>query len=350
MKRLLVFLLLSLSLIQNTSAAVTPGDNEDLLRAVDRFIIPETIHLEQAMIMLAEHTDAYCEAPGEATLVQLKQDFHYGMNAWQSIQVIRFGPMEYAMRAYRFQMWPDKRTKVSQHLSSLLASEDAEALKPENFARGSVAVQGLSAMERLLFNDQPISPYECAVLQAIAHNLASMSSNLIRDWMMEDEPHRMFILTSPEGNALYESDMEVRSKLLNNLHTELQLIVEQKLQEPLSNSIETAKPKRTESWRSQRSLRNIGINLKAVERLYKITFLPQLDDSVLAQRIEQAFNDSYTRLRDIDMPLNQAITDANQRPAVEQLMQTINQLRLLFANELPQALGVPLGFNSLDGD
>jgi hypothetical protein len=147
-----MFVLL-LGLLANAWPAWASGDSTaGLTQTADRLIIPAYRQLETASVLLRDRTESFCKAPDETALEGLKSAFGRTMEAWQSVQHIRFGPVEYLMRGPRFQLWPDKRGSVSKHLSRLLASADRSALEPERFAQGSVAVQGLGALEVLLFD------------------------------------------------------------------------------------------------------------------------------------------------------------------------------------------------------
>jgi len=328
-------------------------------RIADEHIIPAYEVLAQATAGLNEQATAFCTRPDAAALRSLREHFHDAMDAWQSIQHIRFGPVEFLMRNYRYELWPDKRGTVGKHLRRLLAAQDPAALDPERFAAGSVAVQGFSALERLLFGPD-VSPgafatgegarYRCAVVQAITGNLAHMSTGLLHDWTQGEESHRNYFATAARGNAYYEDDRDLSARLLNSLYTQLQVAVDQKLDLPLGESPEQARPKRAESWRSERSLRNIRLNLLGTRALYRIAFAARLDDKALDRDVESAFEATLRALDAIPMPLARAVNDAAGRAALESLRAEANKLKALFANPVPQSLNLPLGFNSLDGD
>lgn len=115
------------------------------LRVADEHIIPAYEALAQATAGLREMASSFCDGPDTAALLRLREGFHAAMDAWQSSQHIRFGPVEFLMRNHRYELWPDKRGAVGKHLRRLLAAQDWAALEPERFAAGSVAVRGLRA-------------------------------------------------------------------------------------------------------------------------------------------------------------------------------------------------------------
>lgn len=355
--RLKITALLALTIgLGSPLQAAAPADGTvHNLRAVDSHIVPGYQALGSSTTRISQAADAFCAAPDADGLDRLRQAYRDGMGDWQSIQHIRFGPIEYLTRAHRYQLWPDKRGTVRKHLDRLLAAQDSAALELDTFAGGSVAVQGFSALERLLFgadvgpaqfSGDAAARYRCQVVQAIGANLADMSSRLVNDW--QDQRH--FIATAHDGNDFYDSDQEVSAKLLNNLHTQLQVVVEQKLERPLGDSLRKARGKRAESWRSGQSLANIRRNLQASRDLYQAAFAPRLQDGGLKAEIDQAFADSLQAVDAITLPLYQAVKDPAARLQVETLHGRAYELKSLLGNRLPEALGLVLGFNSLDGD
>ena len=77
------------------------------------------------------------------------------------------------------------------------------------------------------------------MVEAIAANLAHMAAGIRHDWSDSDSPYRQAIATAGQGNGFFEGADEVSGKLLNTLHTQAQVIVEQKLDRPLGfNSLD----------------------------------------------------------------------------------------------------------------
>lgn len=342
------------------ASAVSADDSGYNVATVKQHIIPAYARMAGNSQAMQQQADRFCAAPDAQGLQQLQDAFHQSLDAWQSIQHIRFGPIEFSLRMNRLQLWPDKRSSVSKHLNKFLAARDFSALQEESFTKGSVALQGFSALERLLFGKQTSASnfaangnnasFECALLKAITSNLATISARLEKEWSQGKDAYLNFIATAAEGNDFYESDTEVSSLMLNNLHTQMQVIVDQKLDRPLDKSLRKARGTRAENWRSGRSLRNIRLNLQGLQEFYNTAFRPRLSDSELNSKIEDAFNRSLQTTDAISMPLDLAVKDPHARTQVEALRTSTSRLKNLIARELPQKLGLSLGFNSLDGD
>lgn len=329
------------------------------LQMVDQVIFPAYQRLDMSTQAFSKAIQNFCAQPTEAQLSDLRGHFKKSLAAWQSIQIIRFGPIENLLRLHRFQMWPDKRGKVAKHLRKVLSEKKVNNLELDKFVRGSTAIQGFGAAEMLLFNSKVTAAlfsandqanFRCQLLQTIGRNLQQMSAGLVYDWKSAKEPFRSFIATSENGNAFYESEREVGSIVLNNMVTELILIVDHKLARPLGKNLSKNYPKRAESWRSRESLSNISHNLNSIEQLYLVGFAPLLKDSELKSNIQQSWQDIHSTLAAIQMPIYSGVKDKATRQQLLRLQQQIADLKQIFATQLTQALQLPLGFNSLDGD
>ncbi|MFN3988561.1 MAG: imelysin family protein, partial [Rhodocyclaceae bacterium] len=260
------------------SAAVeaTPDDYRRLnLELVDRHLLPRYAALAETTATLDARATDYCAQPDASRRDALVSAWHAGTDAWQGIQHVRFGPVELFMRSMRISFWPDPRNTAGRQLDTLLASRDAAALAPEAFARATIAVQGLPALERLLADpdaltgqDADESAWRCAVLRAITHNLASMAADTLQAWRDGDEAYRQVIARAAEPGGHYHLDREATQDLFKSLNTALELVAEHKLARPLGASRQAARPQLTEAWRSQRSLAHVRNNLAAAEAMY----------------------------------------------------------------------------------
>ncbi|MBK9130065.1 MAG: imelysin family protein [Gammaproteobacteria bacterium] len=330
---------------------------------VNEHIIPRYRDLVEATAGLEKHSREFCAAPDENGLADLRAEFQGAMDAWMAIQHVRFGPVELYLRYNRFQLWPDKHNTAERQLNKALAEQDIGQLADDKFPYASVALQGLSAYERLLF-DSDANPdrflgagqdgYPCLLLEAIAHNLARMSADVHREWTTGTPSYREIVFDAERGNSYFESSAEFSARMLNNLYTSLQFIVDQKLLSPLGATPAEANPRRAESWRSRRSLRNITLNLEAAESLYLTAYSAPLKadkrNTGLDREIREAFSRALEAAHTIKEPLYDALQSESGRQSVERLLTATSELKRLLGGPLPAALGLSLGFNSLDGD
>lgn len=331
----------------------------------EHHIIPGYRRLAAASQQLQQTAHAFCRQPTAEGLAALQRQYQADMDAWQAIRHIRFGPVELFLRHHRFQLWPDKRNAVGRHLGAMIAQADPKVNEASAFAQASVAVQGLSALEQLLFRQNaerllggPEQAYRCALALAISDNLASMSDGIVSEWSAGD-PSYLQQFTHPGGaNPWFGGVEEVSARLLSSLYESLTEAETLKLARPLGASAQDARPRRAESWRSERSLRNLRINIQAAKSLYNAAQQGGLSAALavtasgkrLDQDILGRFQDIEARLRQLPGDGLKAFLRGPQRSELEQIQASLSSLRALVANELSTALGLPLGFNSLDGD
>lgn len=328
-------------------------------------VVPRYEALVAATAALEESAAGFCDAPDPAALAGLREAFHGAMDAWMGIQHIRFGPVELFLRYDRYAFWPDKRNAIGRQLDALLAAADPAALEPRAFGRGSVAPQGFTALERLLFAADAEAKlveaaadqaYRCALVGTIAANLARMSAETLSEWREGERPFADVIATAGEDNTHYRDAREATLDFFKALHGPLQQVADLKLSRPLGSALDKAKPRRAESWRSARSLENVRANLAAVESLYagEAGFTRYVVAEAKDETLDRELRERLAALRaiadDVQGPLIEAVADPNERPKLERLLNEVQDTRQLVETRLSAALGVQVGFNAFDGD
>ena len=113
---------------------------------------------------------------------------------------------------------------------------------------------------------------------------------------------------------------EASGDLLKSLHTALQSVIALKLEAPLGASLDQAKPRRAENWRSELSLAGIRANLETADALYAgpggfSTALQALtDEDQLDWTMRQDFTQAFAQLDAIGLPLDAAVEDPPRAP------------------------------------
>ena len=356
-------------LFASTASADVPDWNEINNSTISRHVLPRYRVLAEATAGLDRQSRAFCASADRGALERLRHSYHEAMDAWMGVQHLRHGPVERHMRYFRFQLWPDKHNTGSRRLRELLMQQDVQALQPETFRHSSVAIQGFTALETLLFDSGdtlkaltgPQAPgFRCRVVEAISHNLATMATELVKDWSTSKTPfQKMFnadgkSTLGPDGRDNLAARREVAAGFLNLIHTQLEVIIAQKLARPMAASPAEARPQRAESWRSRRSLRNIMQNLVAVEDLYLHAYSDAVQASpegkALDSRIRSGFRKSIQQAQDFHRPLVELVREPADRGPLLQLQQTVAVLLTDISSDVNLRLDLPQTFNSLDGD
>lgn len=330
------------------------------VRVTKNYLIPRYQSFADAAATQNTVLQTFCTAPDAGALATARAAFQHTVDAWMAIQHIRLGPVGLSFRRERIAHWPEHRNAIGKALRQRLAERDSAALEAQAFATSSVAIQGLPALERLLFEADSLTQYtaaggaryRCELTLAISRNLATIAAELISEWRDEMLP----ALASGEAHPIYfDSPKGATRLLLTDLQTLLQTVIELKLEKVIGKSPDKARPKLAENYRSGRSLRNIVLNLETASEMYGGE--GGFSDFVRAgengdridERLGQAFEQALVAVRGL-APLEQAATESAQRESLDQAVEAIKTVRNQVVDEVPKAADVELGFNELDGD
>lgn len=334
---------------------------------VERHVLPRYARLADAAAALDAAARRFCAARVTASLDEVRSAFHAADDAWHDAEHIGFGPMASRLRAERLYFWPDPRNAAARQLGELLAGRDPATLTPEGLVRASAAVQGLPAIERLLFDENAVAAFRregdeghrrCEVLEAITRSVGGIAGEAAREWSVGDAAYARRVEAAGPGNVTYPEAKEATQDLLKSLHGALERVASLKLAKPLGASLAAARPTLAEEWRSGRALRDVRLNLVAARALYlgdggfglsdfvrDVAQAPEID-----ARLRRGFDACIAAADRIPAPLEAAVKSPRGRPAVERLLKEVRTLRHTVAEHLTTALDLPLGFNALDGD
>jgi uncharacterized protein len=328
-----------------------------VLAAVDQFVIPAYRTLAQETDAQEKAWAAFAANRVAGNFAALRTAHTNTCDAWARAQVIKTGPIGLFLRYDRFAYWPEARNVTTRTLDALLKSRDPKELSPETLARDNVAAQGLTALERLLYDgDMPEAllkaqgedaAWRVTAGHGIARNLAAISRDVLAEWIAADGV-RAAIAANKPWRAIFADTQEAASLLLTDLVTAFRVMHDVKLLPVMGANADAARPRVAESWRSGRASRNLLLNLQASEAMAK----PFVAEITAANRnkmntLYAAANKAVSALPN---DLGEAAADVKRRPLVETARAAIKAAQTEIAVSVPKDLGVTLGFNSLDGD
>src|SRR5690606_1698898 len=126
---------------------------------------------------------------------------------------------------------------------------------------------------------------------------------------------------------------------------------QQKLEAPLGDSQAAARERRAEAWRSDRSVRNLQLNARALQDIFNAgdpalrTVLPAGD----MPGIDAGFARLLTAVDALPASMNAAVADPGGYAARVAARDSLDALYDVIAAALKKT-ALYLGFNSLDGD
>jgi predicted lipoprotein len=361
MRPLLILLLLLLPVgAQARTDAEWTAFNLDLAR---QYVVPRFTALAEAANRLDRAPIEFCSTPGPASLADLREAFLAATEAWAAVEHLRTGPASIGNRAERISFWPERKNVTQRQLAALLKRPDLTSLTVEALAGGSVAVQGLPALEMLLYGDEAEAkllagdPARCAVVRAMAGNVAGIAAELATGWSAP--AGFLATLAKPDtANPFFASGAEAAKRLFNDLLTLFRLVGDVKLQTPMGESVDRARPTLAEGWRSGRSLRMIAANLASARAMYgreggfglRSLLIEGIDSREIDREIQNAFDAAELALAAVPEPLDQAVQTEEARAAVTDLLHHWRRARDQVAQRFGPTVGIAAGFNALDGD
>ncbi|NQV98766.1 MAG: imelysin family protein [Rhodospirillales bacterium] len=341
------FCLIIVVLLSISAAARAAPDYREINRALaEEVIIPAYNQLESATSRQKNHWISACEEPAADALDHLQAAYQTTADAWAAVFHWTAGPITRELRRERFYHWPERGNAIDRALAALRAAANPDRLLPPLFAQASVAVQGLPALERLLYGDSDVTqdPGACEIGRTIAINLASIAAEVSGEWRgaVVDNLRR--------GTALlpyFGPPLAALNRLFTSILTGFIILKDQKLMPGLRFKIDNANPKMLEGWRSQRPLRNLKINIDTLAE--SLAVLSRHLGADHRERIRHGMARSQQLAAQL-APLISGVTDPAERRKIFQLIDSLTSNQNEIANIFNQRLGLTIGFNSLDGD
>jgi len=326
-------------------------------RLADGYARPAVARLAEQASRLEQALAAWCRDGGQAGAQAVRQAFGDTTLAWAGVEFLRFGPLVQGNRYERLVFWPDTRGVMQRQVRTLLASADPAALAPGALASRSVALQGLPALEYVLYDEPGLlqSPggdhaYACRYATAVAANVAGVSGELRQAWSPQGDYGRQFTVPAA-GNDLYRSQQEVAAEAVKALSTGLQFARDIKLVPVLGDSAQAARPKRAAFWRSGMTLPMLAASVQGMRAFYDAGGYRYPDDLAwIDAAVRGELDRAAAVLRETRAPVQQVTADADawQRLALAGLI--LKNAKDIVDQNFAPALGVVIGFNALDGD
>ena len=352
--RVLAFILLCSLPWAGEPAVLPDSDYAALVKAVvDQVIIPAQVEHAHGMRQLGPAIERHCMGESEADIAAVRAAFDEAMDAWQRAWPFGMGPVMRGAGRARVAFWPGRPGSAARQMRKVLRTRDESLLDPGQIAGKSVAVKDLQALERILFG-VPRDVYTCGLAGAIGRYQSNLAEEILHDWTREGG-FRQVALAAGGDSDEYADDAEVARDVMRVLSESLDAVIAQKLEAPLGESVAKAKPKRAESWRSGRSMRNIVLNIESIRALVETSggfadLVTAHGESELAEDLRKGLADAASKAKAVLQPLNEAVSDPDERAKVLDLLGSLRALRAQVTDPLSRATGLLVGFNSQDGD
>ncbi len=323
-------------------------------RAVDDFIVPAYTRLAAATATLQEAVAAAAPSaptvPDEAT----KTAFAAVIAAFARVDFLRFGPMAEQGRLERFSYFPDRHGTGARQLRRMLATPDPAQLQPGAVAKLSAAVQGLPALESLIFaakSDAETSAYRWSLAAAIAGNLDDIAKATLAGWLGEDG-WRAKMLQPGGSNVVYRDAEEPVIEVLKAITTGLLQIRDQRLLPAIGDSFAAAKPARAAFVPSGNALAYLAASGDAIEGLARTADLFGIvpTEAPLLGADSVAGFTAYRTGITANASWQEAFASEANYQHLRAAFDALKTLEDLYGFRFPSEAGISPGFNALDGD
>lgn len=360
MRSLLIFVaLLGMAVPAAAQTLPRPEAAEAVLQAAVADVIRPGMQRFQATSKeMVDTLETLCATPAPDALASSRRIFETVVAAYGGIDFLRLGPLLEENRADRLLFWPDRRSVGLRQVQAILAEEDASATQLTALQDKSVAVQGLGALEFVLYGTgsdgltDPAGAFRCAYGRTIAANIAEIAGELVTDWNATGgvADH----LTSPHPDyADYRTTVEAMEEVVGLVAHGAETLRDRHLKPFLAGPEKAASRKLAVFWRSGLTLVFVRANIEAMHALAVPTGLTRAvdeKDKWLVSSVDFEFRNALRALDGVTLPLAEALDNQEQAAALDYLVLVTGALQSVVGEQLSAALGLSVGFSSLDGD
>lgn len=328
----------------------------DPLPLIEGWLLPRYDALVAQTAAQEKAWTGFCAKQDAAGVPALKDAYGKASDAWNAVEFITFGPITLSLRADRMSFFPDRRNAIARGLAEVIGDTDAARLEPERFARSSAAVQGLPALERLLYDEGaadalvsgPEAARRCALGTAIAVNVATIAREVRTGWGDRSGGALGAIVSGKGDPALFPDTGALPGMILTDLSGAFQRVTDTKLLPVLGSGPSDAKPALADGWRSGRATRVVANMVRSADAL--LTAVGSQMPSRPQYVVTKAANAADAAAGKLPADLGAAAGTANGAAAIQSAIKAFKAAQLTVYKPIASYFGISLGFNALDGD
>ncbi len=329
-----------------------------MTRAVDDVIRPGYRDMHASATRLADAVSAYCAAPSPDTKAAAHAAFNDTVAKWSFIEIVRDGPVLQENRFERILFYPDRKSTGLKQVQALLVKQDEKDATAAALPGKSVAVQGLGALEYVLFGtgaetlDGQKDSFRCRYGAAVAKNIAATAASLSADWEKPDGVQRDWKHPGPD-NPAFRDGKEAITALLGILVHGAETVRDQRIEAFYKGEDVPARPRSAIYWRSGNTWNSIKGNLDGLRTLFRTSGMEDLLDPAeasIAGSVEFVIASLERVVANVDPDIEKAVGDPSERHKMDFLIINARDLVLRLSDQYGGAIGLGAGFSFADGD
>lgn len=326
--------------------------------AIDGYIRPEFHLFAEQTEELRVKTAILCARPSTEALSAVRNRFASSVIGFSRIEFVRVGPLSIADRMERLLFWPDRKGIALKQVQAALAEQDETATAPDTLQVKSVAMQGLVALEYLLFGTgsetlaTPGGNYRCRYAAASTTLIAGLAATLDTEWADPNGQSLHMLAPQPTYDD-FRTETEVLEKLAATLIHGTEVIRDQRINPILGLNDGGPKPKSALFWRSNLTAATLAANFAGLHDYFVAAHFTEAlsaRNHWIADSAIYEFENAAEEAAKIVDPIEFAVTDLEQLRALRYLVVVTGSLDTILGENLGAALGLTVGFSQLDGD
>ncbi|MDO8360928.1 MAG: imelysin family protein [Devosia sp.] len=357
--RLLLAVVVALVAAPAVADSVVPGEVV-IKGAIEGYVRPNFGQFADEASELKADVVGLCASPSSAALTRTQSQFQSTVTAFSRIEFVRLGPLGIADRLERLLFWPDSKGIALKQVQAALAAKDATAAETGSLQKKSVAMQGLGALEYLLFGTgnedlgSSEGAYRCSYAGAISTLVDGLAATLDAEWQDNGPDGPAAHMLDPQPDAQdYRSQTEVLEKLAGTLINGTETIRDQRLKPVIGEGGGKPKPKSALFWRSGMTVPALAANFGGLRDFFVAAkYLEALGttNSWVASSVMFELDNAVRAATALVDPIDKVVGDPVLFAAFKSLVTVTGSLDSLLGTNLATALGLSVGFSQLDGD
>lgn len=322
---------------------------------ISEIIQPALKQYDAGALNMVQSMKRLCSHANLNELTKARSDYRNFLVAWSRVEMLRVGPFLTDNRFERSLFWPDRRGHGLRQVQKILIQKNTTVLELNWLQQKSVAMQGLLALEYVLFGrgfdvlSLQKKSHRCVYGLTIAKNLLDIEQLVRNDW----DAYGVNWLSPSETNKLFKNKNEQFSAYLKLLSSNVEIVLHTKILPIFGGKSGRLKPKLAIFWRSKNTILNVQNNLIFVRSLLNVDAFSKgltREQRLIINGVEFEFDNAIRALDSLQMPIEDILNDPVLVSRLRYVVIVLSGLQDRLRVDVPALFGLVSGFSSLDGD
>ncbi|MBB4952972.1 putative lipoprotein [Agrobacterium vitis] len=327
-------------------------------KVVDGFIRPGYRQFNDKAGQLHRDVAALCAAPSETHFIAAKSAFTEAVKAWGRIEIVRVGPVIEDNRFEHVLFYPDRKGLALKQIQGAIASNDDSFAHADSLRQKSVAMQGLGALEYVLYGTgadslaKDSNSFRCRYGAAIAGNVENLAAELSRLWEQPGGIQDAWKKPGPD-NEVFRDGPEAVTGLLGILVHGTETVRDERIETFFRPSSNKTAPKQAIFWRSGLTFTSISANVGGVRDLLteaNVASLLPADKRGIVDKITTLANQLITTASTITPDMELAVSRDEDKAKLQSLLADSRTMITDLSDGVGRSVGLTAGFSFADGD